>query len=188
MKKTKFEFDFLFRCIALVLIGSFYFAGCAGTKDAAIQEQEPDKPPGSGIVEDFDPLSLEDIDFDVKPKLNDQGEASEAYRYLASNNKDSLAAEGSENRKLPGYRVQIGSVTIQEDADEIQRAALIEFEETDVYLIFEAPYYKIRVGDFEIRRDAEALQQKAVDLGYSDAWIVRTVITRKRKSPSDFEQ
>ena len=170
----------------LIMLCSLYLSGCAGTKEATQQEQTPETSEKSGIIEDFDPMSLEEIDFEVEPKLNIEAESSEAYRYLTAN-RDSSAGAEEESRKVPGYRVQISSVTMQEDADEIKLEAMLQFEEENVYLIFEAPYYKIRVGDFEIRRNAEALQKTAVDLGYGDAWIIRTIITIGDKSSDNLE-
>ncbi len=169
--------------LCMILLFWLHLSSCAGTKETALQEEKPEEPAPSGIIEDIDPMSLEEIDFTVESKLNVEAESSEAYRYLTADRDDSTGATEEKLQKQPGYRVQIASVAIQEDADEIQLEAILEFEESEVYLIFETPYYKIRVGDFVIRRDAEALQEKAVELGYGDAWIVRTIITPKTKNP-----
>lgn len=169
--------------LCMMLLFGLQLSSCAGTKETALQEEKPEEPAPSGIIEDIDPMSLEEIDFTVESKLNVEAESSEAYRYLTADRDDSTGATEEKLQKQPGYRVQIASVAIQEDADKIQLEAILQFEESEVYLIFETPYYKIRVGDFVIRRDAEALQQKAVELGYGDAWIVRTIITPKTKNP-----
>ena len=169
--------------LCMMLLFWLQLSSCAGTKETALQEEKPEEPAPSGIIEDIDPMSLEEIDFTVESKLNVEAESSEAYRYLTADRDDSTGATEEKLQKQPGYRVQIASVAIQEDADEIQLEAILQFEESEVYLIFETPYYKIRVGDFVIRRDAEALQEKAVELGYGDAWIVRTIITPKAKNP-----
>ncbi|MEE9168667.1 MAG: SPOR domain-containing protein [bacterium] len=169
--------------LCMILLFWLHLSSCAGTKETALQEEKPEEPAPSGIIEDIDPMSLEEIDFTVESNLNVEAESSEAYRYLTADRDDSTGATEEKLQKQPGYRVQIASVAIQEDADEIQLEAILEFEESEVYLIFETPYYKIRVGDFVIRRDAEALQEKAVELGYGDAWIVRTIITPKTKNP-----
>jgi hypothetical protein len=45
-----------------------------------------------------------------------------------------------------------------------------------VYIIFAAPYYKLLVGDFVKRSDADAATAKMKELGYADAWVMRTKV------------
>ena len=45
-----------------------------------------------------------------------------------------------------------------------------------VYIVFSAPYYKLLVGDFVKRGDADAACAKLKELGYSDAWVLRTKV------------
>jgi hypothetical protein len=49
-----------------------------------------------------------------------------------------------------------------------------------VYIIFAAPYYKLLVGDFTKRPDADALCAKMKELGYADAWVMRTKVWVKQ--------
>ena len=45
-----------------------------------------------------------------------------------------------------------------------------------VYVVFAAPYYKLLVGDFVKRGEADAAAAKMKDLGYADAWVMRTKV------------
>ncbi|MDZ7296167.1 MAG: SPOR domain-containing protein, partial [candidate division KSB1 bacterium] len=75
-----------------------------------------------------------------------------------------------------GYRVQIVSTPFEEVAREVRKEALLKFEEP-VYMVFDAPYYKVRVGDCISRFEAEELQQKAMEKGFGQAWVVRTLVS-----------
>jgi hypothetical protein len=76
---------------------------------------------------------------------------------------------------VPGYRVQIFASSTNEGAEKIASEARFKFTER-VYVEYDAPYYKVRVGDYKNRSDAEILKQKAINVGYSDAWIVQTEV------------
>ena len=157
----------------------FILLGCAASKKTIQHDEQQDKN-ATGIVEDFDTATLGDIEFVVAPKFGKKQKTRGAEQYLTSGDKENITGE-EKILKISGYRVQVGSMTIQEDAAELQREAMLQFEDANVYLEFEIPYYKIRIGDFELRNDAENLQKKAVGLGYSDAWIVRTIIEKLSK-------
>jgi hypothetical protein len=75
----------------------------------------------------------------------------------------------------PGYRVQIFASSTNEGAEKIASEARFKFTER-VYVEYDAPYYKVRVGDYKNRSDAEILKQKAINVGYSDAWIAQTEV------------
>lgn len=156
--------------------------GCAASKNT-VQQDPPQDKNSSGIVEDLDPASLGELEYVVEPRLERQQKKPGVEQYLTPGQTEGDTSGVEEIIKVPGFRVQIGSLSNQVDAGEIQREAMLQFEDANVYLEFEIPYYKIRVGDFEVRNDAEELQKKAVGLGYSDAWIVRTIIEKKGKTP-----
>jgi hypothetical protein len=44
---------------------------------------------------------------------------------------------------------------------------------------FEAPYYKLLAGDFAQHSEAETWCSRLKDMGYGDAWIVRTAAVQK---------
>lgn len=156
---------------------SIFSLSCAGGKESMRSDNQPGTSASTGIVEDLDPEALDKVNFEIEPRYKSSGEnASRAF--LNGENNENLEGKAAPKRS-PGYRIQVGSLSSQDDAQQIQRTAMLQFEDHDVYLIFETPYYKIRVGDFDRRRDAEELQQKAVELGYGEAWIVRTVIEKE---------
>lgn len=169
------------RSFFVLLLFSFFF-GCATTQKSTAPSNQGKAEPEMKPVEDFDPVKLKDDDFVIPAKVNDfvvtgkkQTESSNAVTTATI---DSGAVKTVQVR---GYRVQIGAFRNQEDAEKVRREAMLNFENANVYLIFEPPNYKIRVGDFESRRDAEGLLQKAISMSFKDAWIVRTLVEKKVK-------
>ena len=79
---------------------------------------------------------------------------------------------GGELKEIPGFRVQIFVSRDEFETRQIEEQALMSFDES-VYLIFDSPNYKIRVGDCRSRSEANELRQRAVGLGYKDAWVVQ---------------
>jgi hypothetical protein len=175
-KKAKTPVVFEKRNIVLILtfLLAVVFAGCATTKTGPVTKPTP---PAKGEalatvqqVEDLNPEVLPDSIFQVQQKVplskeetqtvREQGQAEEVPREVVV--------------EKPGYRVQIAALSSQDEAMQIKKEAMLKFGDQGVYLIFDPPFYKIRVGDFVSRYDAEKLQQKAIQLGYKDAWIVRT--------------
>ena len=78
-------------------------------------------------------------------------------------------------RSAEGYRIQIyagrdklPAKRIEEDAR--NRTGL------SVYLIYEAPQYKVRVGNFVDRDQAVQDCDRLKQIGFSEAWVVRTTI------------
>ncbi len=153
-----------------------WLAGCAGTQRAA------DKPAvakqGGRLAEDWDPASLGESD-PVIPVPERQARPNNG----AATQPDVAGTEvPAESATVLGYRVQIISTPFEEVAREVRNEALLKFEEP-VYMIFDAPYYKVRIGDCLSRFEAEELQQKAIERGFGQAWVVRTVVTPPRGQP-----
>jgi hypothetical protein len=72
-----------------------------------------------------------------------------------------------------GFRVQLFSTRIEEEARATVQKATVSFPE-NVYLMFDNPFFKVRLGDCPSRVDADSLQQRAIQQGYASAWIVRS--------------
>ncbi len=166
-----------FRLLVSILISTLalYLAGCATTKLGPVTK--PSHPPKGGEagavqqVEDLNPEALPDSIFEVQEKSALPAEELPS----ASAEEQSTEEAGQEVLvEKPGYRVQIAALSNQDEAMQIKKEAMLKFADQGVYLIFDPPFYKIRVGDFVSRYDAEKLQQQAIQLGYKDAWIVRT--------------
>lgn len=74
-----------------------------------------------------------------------------------------------------GFRVQIYAFLSKAGADAARERATLQFPER-VYVEHIAPYYKVRVGDCVTREEAESLKARAKQLGYTDAFIVETMV------------
>ena len=159
----------------------FIFVGCAclamafgcssGSKVVKPEKPETGIRNFTQMDEDFDPLSLGDDDVVIEQKNASQSSSSDASAGTAAAAEDSIGN---------GYRIQLAQTEDNERAKDIQRDALLGFNEHEVYSVFDPPFYKVRVGDFVNWHDAEKLQQLAIRKGYKDAWIIPSKINLRR--------
>ncbi|MFQ5824845.1 MAG: SPOR domain-containing protein [bacterium] len=119
--------------------------------------------------ENFDPIALEDDDI----KIKESDVSSISFE-------DKLVREmkASEDSMVTGYRVQLIQTTDPEEAKNVQRDAILRFNE-GVYRVFDPPFYKVRVGDFINWYDAEKFQELAIKKGFREAWVIRTKVNLK---------
>jgi hypothetical protein len=119
----------------------------------------------SGMIEDFDPLSLDEDEIRVTPIPEEQ--EAPAQTLTPAVPEDTV----SESEWVPGFRVQLLAVQNEQNAFEAQKRAIFKFSQK-VYLDFQAPYYRIYVGDFleSQRREADALVEEARRKGFPEAW------------------
>jgi len=80
-----------------------------------------------------------------------------------------------------GWKVQLYSSTDFYQADTLFLKAVDDFIDQEVVKEFNSPYYKIRVGNCTTREEAEKLLERAIELNYRDAWIIRTSVKTKEK-------
>ncbi len=80
-----------------------------------------------------------------------------------------------------GWKVQLFSTMDFYLADTVYYKAVEDFIDQDVVKDFNSPYYKIRVGNCTTREQAEELLNRAIDLRYRDAWIIRTTVKTEEK-------
>jgi len=157
---------------------ALYLFGCAGTarvsKNKSQGKSEIPAKKGVAQVEDLNPESLPDQLFVVKANPQSAQAPSTESKQAPSSQMGQSVKKSIE--MVPGYRIQIAALSNQDEAMDIRKQAMLKFADQEVYLIFDPPYYKIRVGDFLTRYDAEKLQKKAIEMGYKDAWIVRTKV------------
>ncbi|RMF67783.1 MAG: SPOR domain-containing protein [Calditrichaeota bacterium] len=156
---------------ALFLSAALILVSCASSeKVTRTDSRRTTSPPRvrgfDKMVEDFDPLTLDDDDIVVE----DLGQSSTGYEGMPT-----TPAEAQEDSVVTGYRVQLIQTTDPEEAREAEQDAILRFEE-EVYRVFDPPFYKVRVGDFLNWRDAEELQKLAVRKGFREAWVVRTKV------------
>jgi hypothetical protein len=153
------------------------FIYCAGSKQvsttsaastASVEEKQV-------MDESFDPMTLGDFNMEVHESGGTSIQIVTADDLL----KGAPAPDAADNSdEIDGFRVQLFSTRDEEEARAILRNAVISFSE-QVYREYHNPYYKIRVGDFKSRFEATQLQEKAIQMGFSEAWVVRSMVKRK---------
>ncbi len=155
---------------ALVLI-TILISSC-GTTQKAVQTTDTANQPAK-YDESFDPLSLNDDDIIISP----DAEPVKTDTPVKSEMEDEIEANGPA-KEVDGYRVQLIATRNIENASLIKQRAEEQFQPLnhEVYLIFEAPFYKIRVADVLKRTQAEAIRDIAKELGYDQAFPVRSKV------------
>jgi hypothetical protein len=151
----------------IILIALIYF-NCAGTKEVVKEEAVVQNTPQ--FDESFDPLSLNDDDIIIAGVALPEPVSSE--------NNSNLSSVISAPKEITGYRVQILATKDIETASLFEQEASERFFNQDhkTYLIFKAPLYRIRVGDCKDRVDAEKIRDLAIEYGYREAFIVKSLI------------
>lgn len=102
---------------------------------------------------------------------------------LIKNTSDLDKALGLDSTKLirEGFRIQIFASGQKEKADSL-KMVLENIVEEPVFVTFEVPLYKVRVGNCINRREAERLQARLNEIGYKNAWIIRSRIEPQKPS------
>lgn len=171
---------------------------CATTQQGGeITKRRNDQPLTQGdevyqegvILEDFDPLSLDDEDIDFqnlqldKKENQDTGpvESGISPSYLSIDATSESSADTSMffsgKTMIPGFRVQVCASRTEATARNLFSRAqnlFAKYEFFKVYLEYDSPYYKVRIGDFKTRYDADRLLRFAIANNFHDAWIVKT--------------
>jgi hypothetical protein len=75
-----------------------------------------------------------------------------------------------------GYRVQVFAARDRDVAAGAVRRLREQRVSDPIYMEWIDPWYKVRVGDFTDRGSAEQLRNQLVELGFPEAWIIRTTI------------
>lgn len=162
--------------IALMLV-LIIISSCATSKKA-VRSQADDTQTKSGYDESFDPLTLQDDDIvivrETKEKAPRQSVKAEQEISLTS-----------ANTEVDGFRVQILATRSIEAATMAKQQAEEQFApyKYKVYWSFEAPFYRIRVGDVIKRTDAEAIRDLAKEMGYKQAFPVRSKVKPPQEKP-----
>lgn len=146
----------------------FFLTGCAMQPPPVVHTAPEDT---VWVVQDesFDPMSLNEKDVIELPESK-----LKPYRRDRMSGKTTPKSESVKaTEEMAGFRVQIFATDLESEARTVEQEALIKFRE-GVYLVFDAPNYKIRIGDCLTRPEANELRDKAVKLGYHDAWVVQS--------------
>ncbi len=129
------------------------------------------------LNEDFDPMTLKAPEFRIERKPRPSLEISSMKGGVQKSDTVTTAVAPVDTswQTVPGFQVQL----LQTEDAKLGRAAVrdaILALNTDVEIIYEAPYYKVRAGRFTNRYDAEQLQNLASEKGYANCWVVRTQV------------
>ena len=74
-----------------------------------------------------------------------------------------------------GFRIQV-IASSQIEKVRAEQKSLESRVSYPLYIIVIPPYYKLVAGDFVRRNDADAALAKLKELGYTDAWVVRSKV------------
>jgi hypothetical protein len=152
---------------------NFLLFGCASSQKTAPSRGEKAIIKNFELMdEEFDPLTLREDDIQIEDATSTSSAPEEVAENVEAAITDTL---------VTGYRIQIIQTSDSEEAKNVQRDAVLRFNE-DVYRVFDPPFYKVRVGNFLNWYDAEKLQKLAIQRGYRDAWVVRTKVNLKKAS------
>ena len=81
-------------------------------------------------------------------------------------------------KKIPGYRIQIFSQSMQtarQKAEEMRRNFMRNFPDIDAYIEHQSPNFKIIVGDFRTKNEA-LREKKKIEKQYPGAFIISDMI------------
>lgn len=154
-----------------VLVAAALITGCSASKTVT-------RPPDSSseirdfhvMKEDFNPVDLNDDDIEIPDAEVGAASLDDLLNASSAVSRDTIGT---------GYRIQIIQTTDPEEARNVERDAILRFDE-EVYRVFDPPFYKVRVGDFVNWNDAEKVQKVAIRRGFRDAWVIRTKINLKK--------
>jgi len=165
MKKI-FNYPIILILLLLLVVGCSSTAKLNGKKSTEKYKERP------GVInENFNPLMLDREEIQIQKTKNTETRSDNIDKLLQESDRGVQEAE-----EVVGYRVQICAVSDEQQARSIQREAIINFIDENIYLKYDAPYYKVRIGDCMTKHEAEQLQKLAISRGFSDAWVVRTKI------------
>jgi hypothetical protein len=159
-------------CLAYYAVLLF---ACAGSKQVSIVDLPVDtENQQEGLIEDVDPMTLGDFTAEESVQSKQGPQPADIDQLLKGD--EGISNDGPD--EVQGYRVQLIATRDEEEARSVRRDALLSFDER-VYLVYDNPYYKVRAGDCLSRYEADVLQEKAVQMGYAEAWVVRTTVSVK---------
>ena len=121
-------------------------------------------------------VSLSDTDFSQQVAVS---AASQAAAVLDTAHSIVRAVSRQDAGVVPSrFKIQILAGT-QEQQVKKEKSTLAVKVPLPLSISFEAPYYKLFAGDFAQHSEAEAWCSQLKDMGYKDAWIVRTAASQK---------
>ncbi|HNR68326.1 MAG TPA: SPOR domain-containing protein [bacterium] len=172
-------------CGWLLLTVALILWSCAGNQaDRPAEVAQPPARGSSGMEfdETFDPAKLGEYALE-KPDQPGLSPAFDLHSFLKAG--DSSSATNAQ-QEISGFRIQLISTRDEQEARAVRTDALMQLD-WPVYMTFDNPYYKVRVGNFLRRSDAEKEMAEAINRGFVDAWVVRTLIRPQLDSQTESE-
>lgn len=147
----------------------YHLLGCA-----ASSPQQPSTPFGpSAAREEFDPYTLNDDDFLLRPTASPVTPISPVREPTTP----IALPQRTLSKKTEGYRVQIAAVLDRTRADMVLKRIQADLQ-TLTYVIYdeETHLYRIQAGNCQTPAEAEALRNTIKTQGFQEAYVVRTQI------------
>lgn len=169
----------LSRTLVTTFVALFAF-GCASKTKVEKKSPEttrhststtPSPQKASAYDESFDPSSVKDAPFSIPRKTEKKMVQSQTAVPAPAD----TAASDTSWVTVQGYQLQLLQTENGAQARESLRTAILDLN-TEVEIVYDAPYYKLRAGKFLNRYNAELLQSTADSKGYANSWVVRTPI------------
>ena len=155
------------------LLFAILLNGCAAaSKDVHVMVNPDPKPKAEQQEQKFDPSIVTRDPWIVQYRVQS------AQTLTSTDMKGESGSEKNAEESAIGYRVQLFSTTDYHAALEFRDNAGLSITD-NVYLDYEQPYYKVRVGNYADQESAEEAKMAARDLGFRDAWVIRTRILLK---------
>lgn len=179
--------------------------GDVKTTPTTEEKTQKDTSSSKDVTMKFDPASKE-TPVDVREGVIIDNDMPQEQTVTVTVNKDdadsdTIAVKDSEGviipdatvmKRVQGFRIQIMSVSNKNTADTISKQLLDRWEgarkgsmsytyreNIPIYIEYYEPFWKIRVGNYKTKTDAENQLKDVKRLGYSDAWIVQSMIIVK---------
>ena len=146
--------------------------GCSGTRP----QTSPSDAGSSAAREEFDPYTLNDDDFLLRP--------TSSTSPTRPTKDTAVAPVKITSKKTEGYRVQLAAVLDRARADLLLKRIPQELQKlADVIYDQDTHLYKIQAGHCQTPVEAERLRDEFKKLGFQEAYVVRTQIVQTPLSP-----
>jgi hypothetical protein len=149
---------------------------------AAAQTRLPAPAPTDTLPRQDESWDAAELDTFLTDFMGGRGEAISGAELL---DRIRSTATIDSSRMVEGFRIQLLATRDEAEARRARADARTFFPENS-YLLFDNPYYKLRLGDCLTRGAADSLQQRAINKGFSGAWIVRSQVHEFTPKPNIF--
>lgn len=155
-------------CVLILVFLVAIISGCGGTTSQQTR-QAVALGSKSPIREEFDPQTLDDDDFLLKP--------TSETRIFTPLSRTRGSSQIKNSTKTQGYRVQIAAILDRLRAQSFQTRSE-QLLKRRIYVVYDerTRLYKLHVGNCRTALEAETLRRDTKEKGYPEAFIVRSSI------------